>query len=66
MKTVDDITKAVQELTRDELATFRKWFEEFDQDLWDKQIAADAAAGRLDDLAKEALEEYRSGRTKPL
>jgi hypothetical protein len=36
------------------------------EELWDKQIDADAKAGRLDKLAEKALEDYRAGRTKPL
>ena len=32
---------------------------------WDQQLAADAAAGKLDSLAEEALRELREGRTTP-
>jgi len=31
---------------------------EFDSDIWDAQIESDAAAGKLDALAEEALAEY--------
>jgi hypothetical protein len=37
-----------------------------DADSWDRQLEADAAAGRLDALAEEALSEHRAGRTRSL
>jgi hypothetical protein len=40
---------------------FRRWFAQFDGEAWDKQIESDAAAGRLDRLADEALAEYHAG-----
>lgn len=37
-----------------------------DGDAWDRQIEEDAAAGKLDALAAEALAEYEAGRTSEL
>jgi hypothetical protein len=53
---------AVTKLSSDELAQFRQWFAEYDGDRWDAQIEADANAGKLDDLARSALTEYRTGK----
>ena len=64
--TLHDIESAVAKLPADEFAKFRAWFVEFDSDAWDRQIEEDANAGRLDALAEEALEDYRSGRTTEL
>jgi hypothetical protein len=36
------------------------------EDAWDRQIEADATAGRLDHLWQQALEDIEAGRTKPL
>ena len=55
MSRVEDIEKRVKDLSPDELASFRQWFLEFDNDLWERQIESDAAAGRLDAFADEAL-----------
>jgi len=66
MGKIEHIEQQVASLAPDELATFRAWFAEFDADSWEKQIAADAQAGRLDALADAALEEDRKGRTRPL
>jgi hypothetical protein len=48
------------------LARFRKWFAEYDAAVWDRQFAQDGAAGRLDELAREALHDHRAGRTREL
>lgn len=59
MSTIDDIKRAIQQLSPEQLAAFRVWFAEFDAADWDRAIAADTAAGRLDALADEALHAVR-------
>ncbi len=66
MLPVETIEHAVEELSVEELAKFRRWFVEFDADAWDEQIEADAAAGKLEALALEALAEYHSGKAREL
>ena len=66
MMTADKLEKAVAELPPEELAKFTSWFEEFLADQWDRQIEADAAAGKLDHLAKEADEDFEAGRCTEL
>ncbi len=66
MSTVAEIENAVQKLSRDELARFRDWFLGFDAAAWDRQFEEDAAAGRLDALAGEALRDLREGRCTDL
>jgi hypothetical protein len=66
MSTTDEIAKAVQELSADELARFREWFVGYDQALWDKQMEGDIAAGRFDSLADEALEDLKKNRCADL
>mgnify|MGYP006910483736 CR=1 FL=1 len=63
MPTLESVEKMVEQLTTEELVQFRKWFAEYDSDQWDEQIEADAAAGKLDALEKEALEDYYAGRS---
>jgi hypothetical protein len=62
MSSVHEIEDAVQRLTPAELDAFRTWFAEFDAAAWDRQMEGDVAAGRLDALADEALEDLRAGR----
>jgi hypothetical protein len=62
MSTIGEIEDAVRRLSSTELAVFRTWFAEFDAARWDRQIEEDAAAGRLDAPADEALNDLRQGR----
>ena len=66
MRSVVELENAVQQLSPDELAEFRRWFASFDAAAWDAQLESDASTGRLDSMAEEALSEFRQGRTRPL
>ena len=66
MSTLQEIEKAVQDLSPDQLAAFRNWFVEYDQALWDEQLERDVASGRLDSHADEALDDLRNGRCSDL
>jgi hypothetical protein len=66
MTTVDDIERAVAKLAPDDLAAFRAWFEAFDAERFDERIARDAASGKLDGLAEEALAAHRAGKSREL
>ena len=66
MNTVQEIQEAVRQLSADDLAAFRLWFAGFDAVLWDQQFEADVAAGRLDRLAEETLQDLREGRCTDL
>ena len=63
---VKELEAAVSGLSREELAAFRKWFVEFDAEIWDRQFEEDVAAGRLDKLAEDAVADLKGGRTTPL
>ena len=62
MSTVAQITGAVKRLPKKDFAQFRKWFAEYDAAVWDRQLEQDAAAGRLDVLARDTTfcEEVRT------
>ena len=64
MTTVESLERAVVNLPPRELAEFRRWFTEFDAAAWDAQIETDAAAGKFDALAAEALAEHQAGKTR--
>jgi hypothetical protein len=61
MSTAAEIERAIEQLSPEELARLRQWFAEFDSARWDRQFGDDVAAGRLDDLAKEAVSDLRQG-----
>ena len=66
MTKLEDIEKAVAELPADQLAKFRVWFEEFEAIHFDQRIEQDAKRGRLDQLAEQALADFRAGRAREL
>jgi hypothetical protein len=66
MSKVEDIEKAVEQLSPQELARFRAWFEEFDARLFDERIEHDAEAGRLDKLIADARANHDAGRREEL
>jgi len=59
MRSIRDIEKAVRELPPTDLAAFRKWFAEYDAERWDERFERDAKSGRLDELAREAIDDLR-------
>jgi hypothetical protein len=63
---VREIETAVASLSKDELADFSGWFEEFLARKWDEQVERDVRAGKLDNLIKQADGHFEAGRCKPL
>ena len=66
MTTVKEIERAVLQLSQEDLAAFREWFEEFDAQEWDEQFEADVRAGKLKQLAEKAREDYKAGNYREL
>ena len=66
MGKVESIESQIQELSSEELATLREWFAEYDAEAWDRQMEADAKAGKLDALAERALRDHLAGRSVKL
>jgi hypothetical protein len=63
---IQDLKQAVTQLPPKDLERFREWFEEFDAQVWDRQFASDAETGKLDKIAEQAINEYRTGKAKEL
>ena len=66
MGTVAEIEQAVTRLSEKELANFRQWFDEYDAQLWDTPLEADAQSGKFDKLAQQAVADFRAGKFKEL
>ena len=66
MTRIEDIEKAVEALSSEELARFRAWFEEFDARLFDDKIERDAKAGKLDKLIADARANHDAGRREEI
>jgi hypothetical protein len=63
---VKDIESAISQLPPAEVAELADWFAQFHAELWDKQIADDLKAGRLQNLLEEAKQDFESGRCDSL
>ena len=66
MGKIEHIEQEIASLSPEELAVFRRWYAAFDADAWDRQIEADAKAGKLDTLVAEARADYASGKAREL
>jgi hypothetical protein len=62
MNKIEKIGREIQKFSPAELATFRKWFHDFDAETWDRQIEEDIQAGKLDALANAALKALECGK----
>ncbi len=65
---VTELQQLIQALPRRDFAMFNRWYQGFFQDVWDRQMEEDAAAGRgvFGELAEQALRDIEAGRTTPL
>ncbi len=67
MSTVGEIIEAVRHLDEKQKGEFLEQLSRIDfDDAWDRQIEADAKAGRLDFLWEEAKSEIARKETRPL
>jgi hypothetical protein len=65
MSTVRDDKAAITQLETKEIHAVAEWLQEYREELWDKQIEADAKAGRLGSLIKQAKAGHRAGKATP-
>ncbi|MEQ1862195.1 MAG: hypothetical protein ABMA13_19945 [Chthoniobacteraceae bacterium] len=66
MSTVAEIRKAIEELSLEERVELFASFTRFEDDAWDRQMKADAEAGKFDEMHRQAIEDLRAGRCVPL
>jgi hypothetical protein len=66
MSTVAEIFNAIKGLSLQERCELEALLHPFEDDDWDKQMKADAAAGKFDKLHDAAEAEHAAGKTIPL
>ena len=64
--TVEEIEKLVEGLPTPDFKRFVAWLDDYRAEAWDRQIEADAKAGRLDHLIAAAKADIDAGRIYPL
>jgi hypothetical protein len=62
MSRVEEIERAIQELSADEFAQIAQRIYAIEQERWDAELDRDASAGKLDFLVAEAREDRKHGR----
>ena len=63
--TLKTLKAEIEKLDPRSFNELRFWMNTLDDDEWDRQIRADAEAGKLDFLAEQARKEHRAGKTLP-
>ena len=63
MSRLSDLERQIQGLSADELASFRRWFAEFDAAAWDRQFEGDVEAGKLDALGERSRQAHAGGKS---
>jgi hypothetical protein len=66
MTKLEKIEQDIASLSKADLKDLSKWLDEFNADVWDKQIEDDAAAGKLDKLISAAKAQAAAGKVRPL
>ncbi len=65
--TVEAIKEAITHLSEEERKQLADWFDELEEEAWDRQMEQDfAPGGRGAHLLEEAKADIAAGRTKPL
>lgn len=60
MANVKDLESAITNLSAEDYKELRDWLEKYESEKWDKQFEDDAASGKLDTFAREAIREYKN------
>ena len=66
MTTVSELQEAILSLSESDYSKLRPWLLDQDWEQWEREFNEDVRAGRLDDLAAEALEAKARGELKDL
>jgi len=66
MSKIDELKADIERLPGEEVAELLRWLSEKEWESWDREIAADSAAGKLDFLVREAHREKAKGTLKEL
>jgi hypothetical protein len=64
MSRVEEIERAIQELSHEEFARIAQRVHALEQERWDAELDRDASSGKLDFLIAEAREDRKQGRLK--
>jgi len=58
MSSLIEVESAIANFSEMELSDFRIWFENFDNEIWDRQLEMDVTNGKMTKFAEIALKEH--------
>jgi hypothetical protein len=64
MGKLDDIQTLIYDLSKDERARLREWFDEYDGDSWDTQFDSDVKAKKFGGVTEKAKQSANDGKFK--
>ena len=62
MTTVAEIQSAIRTLPENQFEAFSSWFDEFEEEHWDRQIKHDQKSGPLRGLMNKARSDFKAGK----
>ena len=66
MSTLVEIQEAVRALREEEFDAFSSWFNQYEEERWDRQIEQDQKSGPLRSLMEKARADFEAGKCRPL
>ncbi|MEB3214112.1 MAG: hypothetical protein VKL39_22380 [Leptolyngbyaceae bacterium] len=66
MTTLPEIEAAIKKLPKGDVRQLSVWLQEYLDEMWDRQIEADLASGKLDKLIARAEEDIAANRVRSL
>lgn len=66
MDNVIEIEKAVKGLNPDEMKQFRDWFNEYDQQIWDKQLQEAGRSKTVSGMMDKAVKDFQTGNCRKI
>ncbi len=61
-----EVESAIKQLPEAEVRELAKWLQEYIDEMWDQQIEADLASGKLDRLIAQAQADIANGNVRDL
>ena len=66
MTNIFKIQAAIRALSEKDFEAFSLWFDQFEEERWDRQIERDQKAGPLSNLAEKARSDFAAGKCSRL
>lgn len=66
MNNRQEVQSAIEQLPEGEVRNLAKWLQEYLDEMWDRQIAADLVSGKLDWLIAQAEADIANGNIRDL